>query len=53
VSTGELGSVLGYAYALLQLAGFSVGGFAVFGWLSRNPYYDKCSLEYYTETIYT
>jgi len=42
-STGELGSVLGYAFAVLQLVGFSLGGFAVFGWLSQNPYCDKCS----------
>jgi hypothetical protein len=43
VSTGELGSFWGYAYAGLQLLGFSVGGFAVFGWLSENPYCEKCS----------
>ncbi|MBA7674838.1 hypothetical protein ES703_83063 [subsurface metagenome] len=43
VSIGELGGALGYAFAALQLLGFSVGGFAVFGWLSRNPYCDKCS----------
>lgn len=42
-STGELGGFWGYIYAFLQLAGFSVGGFAVFGWLSRNPYCEKCS----------
>jgi hypothetical protein len=42
-STGELGSFWGYAYAGLQLLGFSVGGFAVFGWLSQNPYCEKCS----------
>lgn len=43
VSTGELGSFWGYGYAILQLIGFSVGGFAVFGWLSQNPYCDNCS----------
>ncbi len=42
-STGELGGALGYAFAALQLVGFSIGGFAVFGWLSQNPYCDKCS----------
>jgi len=42
-STGELGGALGYAFTVLQLVGFSVGGFAVFGWLSQNPYCDKCS----------
>lgn len=41
-STGELGW-LGYVYALLQLAGFSFGGFAVFVRLSENPYCKKCS----------
>jgi len=43
ISTGELGGALGYAFAVLQLVGFSVGGVAVFGWLSQNPYCDKCS----------
>lgn len=43
VSTGELGGALGYVFAALQLVGFSVGGLAVFGWLSQNPYCDKCS----------
>lgn len=42
-STGELGGFWGYAYAILQLIGFSVGGFAVFAWLSQNPYCDDCS----------
>ncbi len=42
-STGELGGFWGYAYAILQLIGFSVGGFAVFAWLSQNPYCDNCS----------
>ncbi len=41
-STGELGS-LGYVHAALQLIGFSLGGLGVFGWLSGNPYCDKCS----------
>jgi hypothetical protein len=41
-SSGELGS-LGYVHAVLQLIGFSIGGVAVFGWLSENPYCDKCS----------
>lgn len=43
ISTGELGGALGYAYTVLQLVGFSVGGVAVFGWLSQKPYCDKCS----------
>ena len=42
-STGELGSFWGYAYACLKLVGFSFGGFAVFAWLSQEPYCDKCS----------
>lgn len=42
-STGELGSFWGYVFAGLQLLGFSVGGIAVFGWLSQNPYCDNCS----------
>jgi len=42
-STGELGGFWGYGYAGLQLLGFSVGGFAVFAWLTENPYCDKCS----------
>lgn len=42
-STGELGGFWGYIYACLQLAGFSVGGFGVFNWLSSNPYCEKCS----------
>ncbi len=40
--TGELG-VWGYGFAAVQLLGFSVGGAAVFGWLSDKPYCDKCS----------
>ena len=48
-STGELGGLWGYIYAFLQLAGFSVGSFAVFGWLSRNPYCENCS-RYLTKT---
>jgi len=39
----ELGSFWGYAFALLQLIGFSVGGLAVFGFLSQNPYCNKCN----------
>jgi hypothetical protein len=42
-TTGELGGFWGYIYACLQLAGFSVGGFGVFNWLSSNPYCKKCS----------
>jgi hypothetical protein len=41
-ATGELGS-WGYAYALLQIAGFAIGGIAVFVYLSSLPYCDKCS----------
>ncbi len=43
LSTGELGSTFGYIYALIQLIGFSVGGYAVFGWLLNNPFCEKCS----------
>ena len=42
-STGELGAFWGYAYACLKLIGFSIGGIAVFLWLSESPYCDKCS----------
>jgi hypothetical protein len=42
-STGELGAFWGYAYACLKLIGFSIGGIAVFLWLSKYPYCDKCS----------
>ena len=41
-STGELGSVFGYIYALIQLIGFSIGGLAVFGWLLDAPFCDIC-----------
>ena len=43
VSTGGLGSFWGYAYACLQLLGFSFGGFVIFAMLLDNPYCDKCS----------
>jgi hypothetical protein len=42
-NTGALGGFWGYAYAILQLMGFSAGGFAVFAWLAKNPYCDNCS----------
>src|SRR6202453_4326983 len=38
----ELGS-LGYLFALLQIIGFGVGGFAVYGFLSSKPYCEACS----------
>lgn len=41
-TTGELGN-FGYVYAFIQLIGFSAGGFAVFVWLEKNPYCEKCS----------
>jgi len=40
--TGEVGS-WGYAIALIQIIGFAVGGFSVYGWLASLPYCDKCS----------
>lgn len=42
-STGELGRFWGYAYASLQLVGFSLGGISVFVWLASNPYCEKCA----------
>ncbi|MEQ1850609.1 MAG: hypothetical protein ABMA01_03355 [Chthoniobacteraceae bacterium] len=33
----------GYAYGLLQVAGFSLGGFAVFGFLRAQPYCERCA----------
>lgn len=41
-STGELGG-LGYIIALLQIAGFAAGGFAVYAYLVSKPYCEKCS----------
>jgi len=41
-STGELGA-LGYGVALLQIIGFAVGGFAVYGHLLSKPYCERCS----------
>jgi len=40
--TGQLGSA-GYAIAVLQVLGFAVGGFCVYGFLVAKPYCDKCS----------
>jgi len=45
-STGALGS-WGYVVAILQILGFAVGGFAVYGWLTSMPYCDKC-LKYFS-----
>lgn len=42
-STGELGSTFGYIYAVIQLIGFSIGGFAVFRLLLAAPFCEKCS----------
>jgi hypothetical protein len=41
-STGELGN-WSYGYALLQILGFAVGGFCVFGYLRTLPYCKRCS----------
>jgi hypothetical protein len=41
-ATGELGS-LGYVVAGLQIIGFAIGGFCVYGWLAAKPYCDRCS----------
>ena len=41
-STGDLGN-FGYVVAVLQVIGFAVGGFAVYGYLTSKPYCDKCS----------
>jgi hypothetical protein len=49
ISTGELGSTFGYIYALIQLIGFSIGGFAVFRWLLDAPFCEKCS-KYLSQT---
>jgi hypothetical protein len=35
---------LGYVVAALQVVGFAVGGFVVFGWLRSTPYCDSCSM---------
>jgi len=40
-STDRLGP-LGYAVAALQVLGFAIGGFVVFGWLRLTPYCDRC-----------
>jgi hypothetical protein len=42
VSTGELGS-WGYAYALLQIIGFALGGLCIFSFLHSLTYCQKCS----------
>lgn len=41
-STGELGN-FGYAVALLQIVGFTLGGFIVYANLVSKPYCGKCS----------
>jgi len=41
-SSGKLGA-LGYIPALLQVAGFAAGGFAVYAYLASKPYCEKCS----------
>jgi hypothetical protein len=41
-STGELGSA-GYVVALLQVVGFGVGGFAVYVYLTEQPYCERCT----------
>lgn len=39
--TGEMG-FLGYAVALIQILGFSLGGYGAYFWLSREPFCDNC-----------
>lgn len=41
-STGELGS-FGYVVSLLQILGFTAGGFGVYAHLVSQPYCEKCS----------
>jgi DNA-directed RNA polymerase subunit M/transcription elongation factor TFIIS len=43
ISTGELGSIWGYLYAIVQLIGFAIGGLSVFGLLLDAPFCAKCS----------
>ena len=38
----DLGN-MGYVYACLQVIGFAIGGFAVYGYLASQVYCDKCS----------
>ena len=40
--TPSLG-VLGYVFALLQVAGFAVGGFSAYGYLVAQPYCERCA----------
>lgn len=42
VGTGRLGS-WGYIVAILQIIGFGIGGFSIFGWLVSLIYCEKCS----------
>jgi hypothetical protein len=44
-SSGELGE-LGYVYALLQILGFSIGGYTTYRWLLTKPYCRDCSKYY-------
>jgi hypothetical protein len=48
-STGEIGSTFGYIFALIQIIGFSFGGFIVFGALESLPFCNDCS-EYLKKT---
>lgn len=41
-SAVEMGS-WGYLYAALQVVGFAIGGFTVFGYLKSMPYCERCS----------
>jgi hypothetical protein len=43
METGELGR-LGYLYTLLQVIGFSTGGWSVYWWLRRTPWCEDCSV---------
>jgi hypothetical protein len=48
-STGEVGSAFGYIFALIQVIGFSFGGFIIFAALESIPFCKKCS-EYLKKT---
>ena len=41
-TTGALGT-FGYVVACLQILGFAAGGFCVYGYLTSQPYCEKCS----------
>ncbi|MBD2459638.1 hypothetical protein H6G89_01160 [Oscillatoria sp. FACHB-1407] len=43
IPIGEIGSIFGYIYALIQLIGFALGGLAILGWLLEAPFCEQCS----------